>query len=98
MERTYQIKFDEFFSISIIKNGTYKPNSVLELTESSVFRGDENPIMLTREYDLAFYCDFNLAMFPFDTQYCFVEVEKFFNLIRAKVLCNGNYTMRFITN
>ena len=45
------------------------------MTESYIFGGDENPIVLSREYDLSFSCDFDLVMFPFDTQYCFIEVS-----------------------
>jgi hypothetical protein len=44
------------------------------MTEAFLFGGEDNPVILTREYDLFFSCDFDLAMFPFDTQYCFIEV------------------------
>jgi hypothetical protein len=62
-------------SISIVKNGTFRTNPVSEMMEAFLFRGDENPIVLTREYDLFFSCDFDLVMFPFDTQYCYIEVS-----------------------
>jgi hypothetical protein len=63
------------FSISIVKNGTLHRNPSSEVTESYVYSGDQNPIVLKREYDMTFSCDFDLVLYPFDTQYCFIEVK-----------------------
>ena len=65
-------------SISIAKNGTLHRNPSSEVTESYVYSGDQNPIVLKREYDMTFSCDFDLVLYPFDTQYCFIEVRIIF--------------------
>ncbi len=63
-----------FSSISITKKGTLRPNPSSEVTEYYAYEGDENPIVLNREYDMTFSCNFDLVMYPFDTQYCYIEV------------------------
>jgi len=63
-----------FPSISILKNGTLRPSPSSEVTESYIYKGEQNPIVLNREYDMTFACNFDLVMYPFDTQFCFIEV------------------------
>jgi len=70
-------------SISIAKNGTLHRNPSSEVTESYIYSGDQNPIVLKREYEMTFSCDFDLVLYPFDTQYCFIEVKMsdFFDIL-----------------
>ena len=51
-------------------NHTKSPNS--ELQNAYFYRGSENPITISRVYDAEFICDFNMAVYPFDTQKCSV--------------------------
>ena len=45
------------------------------LEETAQYKGDENPIVYSRELDLEFKCSFILTYFPFDTQTCTIELK-----------------------
>ena len=38
-----------------------------------VFRGSENPLLVSRFYKTKFICDFDMAWYPFDTQKCSMD-------------------------
>lgn len=44
-------------------------------TEAVIFDGASNSILLRREYFFDFSCDFDLHLYPFDTQVCQMELE-----------------------
>jgi len=62
-------------SISIIKNGSKHRNPIFEVTESYLYNGEENPILLKQEYQMIFSCNFDLVWYPFDTQNCYIQVD-----------------------
>lgn len=62
-------------SISIIKNGSKHRNPIFEVTESYLYNGEENPILLKQEYEMIFSCNFDLVWYPFDTQNCYIQVD-----------------------
>ena len=55
-----------------------------------IFEGSDNPITMTRTYDAKFLCKYDLAVYPFDTQNCFMEfrlkgsIGRFINLQDGK--------------
>ena len=46
----------------------FNPSS--EVEENFVFKGSENPLVMTRLYDLLHVCHFQLQLYPFDIQTC----------------------------
>ena len=44
-------------------------------TEVRIYEGEESPIVMRREYLITFNCDFDLRMYPFDTQVCVMEFQ-----------------------
>ena len=66
---------DEETTISIIRTGSYKLNDIYELHEARVFKGDENMVRYSRNYQMDFKCEYELAFYPFDTQKCNIEME-----------------------
>ena len=41
-----------------------------ELHNAYIYQGAENPLSISRVYDIEFICEFNMRFFPFDTQNC----------------------------
>ena len=39
-----------------------------------VFKGSENEITISRVYSIKFYCEYQMAWYPFDQQTCFIEM------------------------
>ena len=39
-----------------------------------VFQGSENSIVLSRVYSIKFYCEYDMAWFPFDVQTCTIQL------------------------
>ena len=48
-----------------------------ELNEGSTYNGAENDLVLTSMLEPKFKCLFELTNFPFDTQYCSIDIERF---------------------
>ncbi|XP_069159991.1 LOW QUALITY PROTEIN: uncharacterized protein [Procambarus clarkii] len=42
--------------------------------ELEVYSGPENPISVRRKYSITFQCQFDLKMYPFDEQFCHLEL------------------------
>jgi hypothetical protein len=40
-----------------------------------VYRGEDCPIIMRKEYFVRFTCDFDLSMYPFDANICSMEFE-----------------------
>jgi len=59
----------------VIRNGTFK-RSLLEEDENIYkFRGDQNPIVVSRVYETDWICKYDLRWYPFDTQWCTMEFK-----------------------
>ncbi|XP_045131153.1 uncharacterized protein LOC123516112 [Portunus trituberculatus] len=43
--------------------------------EVRIFRGDTNPISTTRKYSTVFTCFFDLVLYPFDIQNCYIHLQ-----------------------
>ena len=43
--------------------------------ETRVYKGNENPIFYTRSYSVYFLCDYDLRLYPFDTQTCTIVLD-----------------------
>lgn len=54
----------------ILKRGIPLPDDIKIAEEADIFRGIDSPMVMRREYFIEFNCDYNLLMYPFDTQIC----------------------------
>ena len=55
-----------------IKNGTFNTDGLLS-EDIDIYEGKDNPIIMSRVYDIEFLCDFQMQWYPFDTQTCYTE-------------------------
>ncbi len=65
---------DDRALMTITRLGDYKLTSQFSLQNAYIFKGSENPITISRVYFSEFLCDFDMAMYPFDTQQCFINL------------------------
>ena len=61
-----------FASIKREGNGTMIEREINEDIE--VYSGAENDITISRVYSIKFYCEYQIAWYPFDQQVCHVEM------------------------
>lgn len=59
----------------VVKKGFPIPDQFDRAVEATVYRGIDSPIIMEREYYVEFNCDYELSMYPFDTQICKMEFE-----------------------
>ncbi len=52
------------------RKGKYLRNDQTEVINTYLFKGSENPIVLTRVYSMEFLCNFDMSIYPFDNQTC----------------------------
>ena len=66
---------DELSLTRIVRKGNSLKDDITNAVESNRFLGLESPIIMTREYFVKFNCDFDLLMYPFDTQVCDMQLQ-----------------------
>ena len=59
-----------YYSIMIKKKGNYTITDTDDLDYTEQFKGQQNPLILSRFYNTKFICKYNMAWYPFDTQRC----------------------------
>ena len=64
-----------FSSIRILKNGEPLADNTQNAVEALIYEGVDSRIIMTREYFVKFNCDFDLLMYPFDTQVCDMQLQ-----------------------
>ena len=62
-------------SMFVIKYGRRAPDNLEMAKESNIYKGEENPLVMMKEYFITFSCDFDLAMYPFDSNICSLDME-----------------------
>ncbi len=67
------ISDDQAFA-TIKRNGDYTLRPLSVLHNAHLFRGDENAITISRVYSEKFLCEFDMRVYPFDTQNCSVQL------------------------
>ena len=63
---------DSFASVRRVGKGTIIDRSVNEDIE--VFKGKDNDITFSRVYSIKFYCEYQMAWYPFDIQTCKIQM------------------------
>jgi hypothetical protein len=61
---------DEQAQVIITRNGSFEISSKSDLQNTCIFKGSENPITVSRTYAIEFICEFDMGVYPFDTQKC----------------------------
>ena len=44
----------------------------MELQNNHIYAGDENELVLSRIYTTSFTCEYEMSMYPFDIQECYM--------------------------
>ena len=69
-----KVVMDGKANMNIIRNGSFTYSGIEDVDEKTIYKGRENPLLYSRSYTKIFSCDFKLALYPFDTQKCKVEM------------------------
>ena len=64
---------DEAF-VTIGRKGRFVRNKKSELQNAYIYKGGDNPLTIARVYDIDFICEFDVRIFPFDTQNCSIKL------------------------
>ena len=59
---------DSFVTIDRVNK--FVRNKKSELQNTYIYKGSENPLTIARVYNVRFLCEFDMSIFPFDTQNC----------------------------
>ena len=69
------LKNDEETTVRIVRTGKFELNSIYEVHEARLYKGDENVLQYSRKYQMDFKCKYDLAFYPFDSQSCNIEMK-----------------------
>ena len=70
MRKSGLFQYDDYSVITINRKGAYKTSIMTDIHNNHIYEGNENELLLARIYTTSFTCDFNMALYPFDTQEC----------------------------
>ena len=82
---------DEKTFTIIKKEGDFVRNSEEILSNNFLYSGAENTIIVSRNYDQEFICNFNIANYPFDIQKCTMEFITTISISKLVQLNNGQF-------
>ena len=93
-----------FASVKPEGNGTIIGKEINEDIET--FEGSENTISISRVYSVQFFCEYDMAWYPFDIQTCAIEMvmdgvlENYADLLPGRLLFSGpkELTQYFVQN
>ncbi|XP_063883283.1 gamma-aminobutyric acid receptor subunit delta-like [Scylla paramamosain] len=70
-----QTKVDEDAVTTVFRqHPVYTPN-LADPYEVEIYRGDTNPLSTTRKYSTIYTCNFDLVLYPFDIQECYLRLQ-----------------------
>ena len=73
-KKSERIVNDEYATASVDRKGGFIVIGSEVLDNTHVFKGEENPITLSRIYQYEFICIYQIQWYPFDTQHCQIKV------------------------
>ena len=65
---------DEKSYVTVGLQGPHVRNNKSELQNAYIYEGSENPLTMSRVYDIDFICEFDMGIVPFDTQNCTIKL------------------------
>ena len=66
---------DKKAKVLVKRKGDFWMSKQNSLKETAYFAGSENPMVLSRNFNEIFICNFDLRNFPFDTQTCMIVIN-----------------------
>ena len=76
-EGNIPIANDDSMEVMVFRQGLPEKYDQSELNEGNTYNGAENDLVLTSMLEPKFKCLFELTNFPFDTQHCSIDIERF---------------------
>lgn len=64
---------DEKAFVIVDRLGPSRPSPIQQLQNTHYYKGQDNPLTISRVYTSSWICDFDMAVYPFDTQRCLVK-------------------------
>ena len=61
--------------VLFLRRGAFQRSPIYSIQSSYIFKGAENPLVMSRVYSEDFICKFNMRNYPFDTQKCSLIFE-----------------------
>ncbi|KAK3896195.1 hypothetical protein Pcinc_000117 [Petrolisthes cinctipes] len=66
---------DEDAVTTVLRRDTNFIPDLSNAFEVEIYRGDANPVSTSRKYSTIFTCNFDLVLYPFDIQMCFMRLQ-----------------------
>ena len=82
---------DSDSNVFVNKEGGFVFAERMVIDETKIFKGSENNLIYERSYMKTFICEFNMEMYPFDTQKCNIDLrvkpkdQNFIELVVGKI-------------
>ena len=80
--------------LKVKRQGNLTRGSLDLVDEVEVFRGDENPLVMTQVYTKRFHCQYNFQLYPFDTQTCTIRMDTSADDLNIVRLHPGKLTLK----
>ena len=61
--------------VKVRREGNVTRGGMGAVDEVEVFRGDQNPLVMTQVYTKKFHCQYEFQLYPFDTQTCTIRMD-----------------------
>ena len=70
-----ETELDYYSNLFVRKEGGFVFAEPEVIDETKIYKGSENTIIYERTYMKTFICEFNMEMYPFDTQRCIIDIQ-----------------------
>ena len=87
---------DEDVIVTVERKGEFVKSGKGVVHEILIFEGKENPLTYERAFRKVFQCQYDMRMYPFDSQTCFIDIilrrsaEKFVDIIPEMIDMRGD--------
>ena len=87
---------DEEVIVNVERKGDFIKSKRIRTHEILIFEEDENPLTYKRSFRKVFQCQYDMRLYPFDSQTCFIDLilresaEKFVDIIPAMIEMRGD--------
>ena len=80
--------------IKVRREGNVTRGGKEVVNEVEVFRGDQNPLVMTQVYTKRFQCQYDFQLYPFDTQTCTIRMDASADDLNIVKLVPNKITMK----
>ena len=74
---------DNLADVTISREGDPEPSDITVVDEIDIFKGSENSLTFDKGFTKELQCDFQLQLYPFDTQICTINLQVKINILTA---------------